>query len=57
VDCRAVVGLVTDYLDGALDRRTTRRVARHLRHCERCAEFVQQIRTTVSLLRLAFRGS
>jgi anti-sigma factor RsiW len=47
--CRQAVGLVTDYLEGALTRTQRRRFERHLAHCPNCAEYLAQIRRTIEL--------
>ncbi|HET7015747.1 MAG TPA: zf-HC2 domain-containing protein [Streptosporangiaceae bacterium] len=47
--CRQAVGLVTDYLDGALSRTSRRRFERHLAHCPHCAEHFAQVRRTIEL--------
>ena len=48
--CRELVELVTDYLEGALGRRTRRRVEQHLAECEGCRRYVDQMRETLGLL-------
>jgi anti-sigma factor RsiW len=47
--CREAVGLVTDYLDGALSERERRRLEAHLAVCPHCTEYLAQIRTTIAL--------
>jgi anti-sigma factor RsiW len=47
MSCREFVELVTDYLEGALSWRERRRFEKHLRLCDGCAAYVEQIRTTV----------
>jgi anti-sigma factor RsiW len=47
--CRELVELVTDYLEGALDRRTRARFERHISGCDYCTEYIAQIRETVRL--------
>ena len=42
--CIEVVELVTDYLEGALSRRDTRRFDRHLAGCAHCTEYLAQMR-------------
>ncbi|WP_433259123.1 anti-sigma factor family protein [Streptosporangium sp. CA-135522] len=49
-DCREVVGLVTDYLDGALSAGRRRRVESHLAGCAGCSVRLEQIRVTVEVL-------
>jgi predicted anti-sigma-YlaC factor YlaD len=50
LECRELVELVTDYLEGALDEPTQRRVLEHLAECEGCADYVDQMRDTVRAL-------
>lgn len=48
--CREVVELLNGYLDGTLDPATAAAVAEHLAGCEGCENYLDQLRTTVSLL-------
>jgi anti-sigma factor RsiW len=48
--CIEVVELVSDYLDGALDPETHRRVEAHLALCPPCRVYVEQVRGTVRAL-------
>jgi len=48
--CRQAVELVTDYLEGALSRRDTRRFEAHLRACDGCEEYLRQVKMTISVL-------
>ncbi len=48
--CQELVELVTDYLEGTLGWRDRRRVARHLKDCDACTEYVAQMRETLDLL-------
>ena len=48
--CQQVVELVTDYLEGALGRRDRRRFEKHLRACDGCERYLDQMRTTLALL-------
>jgi anti-sigma factor RsiW len=50
LNCDELVELVTDYLDGALDDETGRRVADHLAGCEGCTTYVDQMRQTIATL-------
>jgi anti-sigma factor RsiW len=50
LNCDQLVELVTDYLEGALDEETERRVADHLAGCDGCTTYVQQIRRTITTL-------
>ena len=45
--CRELVQLITDYLEGGLSRRDRRRFERHLRGCDGCPTYVEQMRETV----------
>jgi anti-sigma factor RsiW len=47
LDCQDLVELVTDYLEGMLDEPTRRRFEEHLRSCDGCATYVEQMRETV----------
>jgi anti-sigma factor RsiW len=47
--CRELVQLITDYLEGNLSKRDGRRFERHLRGCDGCTTYVEQMRTTVRL--------
>ena len=50
LSCQQVVELVTDYLEGSLGRRERRRVEKHLRACEACGRYIDQMRETLGLL-------
>jgi MFS family permease len=50
VACRELVGLLSDYLDDVLDPGWRARVDEHLRHCDGCTNYLDQIRATVDLL-------
>ena len=41
--------LITDYLEGGLSRRDRRRFERHLRKCDGCPSYVEQMRATIRL--------
>jgi anti-sigma factor RsiW len=47
--CAELVELVTEYFDGALSRGDRRRFEAHLGECGHCAEYLEQIRTTIAL--------
>ena len=49
LSCRELVELVTDYLEGALDRRTRARFERHISGCPHCTAYLEQIRETIRL--------
>lgn len=46
--CRQAVDLMSDYLDGQLSRRRRRRLERHLKDCDACRAFLQQLRVTIA---------
>ena len=48
--CQQMVELVTDYLEGSLGRRARRRFEKHLRGCDGCQRYVDQMRETLALL-------
>ena len=47
LSCAEFVELVTDYLEGALDRWTEGRFALHATRCAGCDTYLEQIRETV----------
>jgi anti-sigma factor RsiW len=49
VVCQQWVELVTAYLDGALPRRISTAIDRHLAACEHCTEYLAQMRRTIEL--------
>ncbi len=49
LSCRELVELVTDYVEGALDRRTRSRFERHISRCPNCTAYLEQIRETIRL--------
>jgi anti-sigma factor RsiW len=46
--CRQLVELVTDYLEGALDRDTATRFEEHLAICAKCTVYVEQFRLVIA---------
>jgi anti-sigma factor RsiW len=50
LDCDQLVELVTDFVEGALDPRTERRVVDHLAECDGCSTYLEQMRTTARAL-------
>ena len=46
--CQEFVEVVTDYLEGVMDRRTRRRFEEHVAACGGCAAYLEQIRATVA---------
>jgi len=49
--CQQAIELLTDYLEGKLSRRQTRRLEAHLRACPNCSNYLEQIRVTIRLSR------
>lgn len=47
--CQELVEIVTDYLEGALAEPDRARFEAHLRSCEGCRRYLDQVRTTVRL--------
>jgi anti-sigma factor RsiW len=50
LSCQELVELVTDHLEGTLGWRDRRRVARHLKGCDPCVRYIEQMRETMDLL-------
>lgn len=48
--CQELVGLVTDYLEGMLPPVELARFEAHLLECDDCPMYVEQLRTTISLV-------
>ena len=48
--CRRAVELMSDYLDGRLDRRDHARLEAHLAACPHCSEYLAQLRVTIDAL-------
>jgi predicted anti-sigma-YlaC factor YlaD len=49
MNCRTLVELVTDYLEGALSEGEGIAVEAHLAECEGCTAYLEQFRTTIRL--------
>jgi hypothetical protein len=49
--CAQFVELVTEYLEDSLDPATGDRFAEHLEGCPGCGPYLDQLRTTIRLLR------
>lgn len=45
--CQELVELVTAYFEGALSRRDRRRFEAHIRDCDHCTTYVEQMRETM----------
>jgi anti-sigma factor RsiW len=50
VNCRQVVELMTDYLDGALSAEDRARFEDHLNGCDGCRAYLAQMRATRKVL-------
>jgi anti-sigma factor RsiW len=46
LECVDLVELVTDYLEGALDQQTREALEEHLRTCDGCRVYLEQMRET-----------
>lgn len=49
LSCRQFVELVSSYLEETIDERDRKRFERHLRTCDGCTAFMEQLRTTIRL--------
>lgn len=49
MNCRQVVELMTDYLEGALSDRDRMRFEAHLAGCSGCTEYLAQLRRTIRM--------
>jgi predicted anti-sigma-YlaC factor YlaD len=47
LECRGVVEVVTDYLEGALSLSDTMLIDSHLESCEGCRRYLLQMRMTI----------
>lgn len=47
LECRGVVEVVTDYLEGALSPSDAALIDGHLESCEGCRRYLQQMRVTI----------
>ena len=50
LECREVVGLVTDYLDGSMAPADRLRLDHHLALCEGCDHYLEQLRTIIRVV-------
>jgi anti-sigma factor RsiW len=48
--CQQAVELLTDYLEGALSRRAQDRLEAHLKTCDGCRAYLEQLRATIAAL-------
>src|SRR5262249_12819719 len=49
MSCRELVKLITDYLEGDLPRRDRRRFEHHIRGCDGCTTYLEQMREPIRL--------
>jgi predicted anti-sigma-YlaC factor YlaD len=47
LECRGVVEVITDYLEGALSPSDTMLIDQHLDSCDGCRRYLQQMRITI----------
>jgi anti-sigma factor RsiW len=47
--CRQFVDLVTDYLEGSMPAEDRARFEAHLRGCDGCNAYLEQMRTTIAM--------
>jgi anti-sigma factor RsiW len=50
ITCRRVVELMTEYLEDALAPDERERFEVHLRHCDACARYLEQLRAAIAVL-------
>jgi anti-sigma factor RsiW len=50
MNCRSLVELVTDYLEGALAEDERSAIEGHLASCDGCTTYLEQIRTSIRLM-------
>ena len=50
LECRVLVEIVSDYLDGALPEDDRERFDAHLEVCEGCRRYLDQMRTTIRVV-------
>lgn len=50
LSCQEMVELVTAYLDGALDPPARIRFENHLKGCDGCATYLEELRVTITTL-------
>jgi predicted anti-sigma-YlaC factor YlaD len=50
LECRGVVEVATDYLEGALSASDALLIDRHLASCEGCRRYLEQMRVTIDTL-------
>ena len=47
MSCQQLVELVTEYFEGTLSWRDRRRFEKHIRACQWCSRYVEQMRVTI----------
>jgi anti-sigma factor RsiW len=47
--CKELVELITEFLEGQLSRQDRARFKRHLRGCDGCSTYLEQMRLTIRL--------
>ena len=57
MNCKQVVELVTEYLEGTLSDRDRRRFEEHLEGCAGCREYLAQVRAATRVLRAMQAGA
>jgi anti-sigma factor RsiW len=50
IDCIEIVELVTDYLEGVLDKATSDEIEAHLALCAPCQTYLDHMRATIDVL-------
>jgi anti-sigma factor RsiW len=50
-ECRQLLHVFCDYLDGAMDPQSRETIDRHLKHCRHCRILCQTTRRTLDLYR------
>jgi anti-sigma factor RsiW len=55
MNCKKVIRLLSDHVDGNLSGRVTWEVDRHLAECNRCTEVANELRKTVAVTQTAVR--
>ena len=50
MNCKGVIGELSNYIDGDLDPVVKQELERHLEHCEDCTMIVDQTKKTIEIL-------
>ena len=56
MNCRELVGWVTDYLEGLMPARQRVRFEAHLHYCGSCRRYIKQMRQAIGALAMLRRG-